>query len=105
MAINTAQLDADLGAILADLPESVTIGVTVYQCNRCSMTKADYETRKRETVANTTQILAVQISDLSALPAVNHTVTYESTVYRILELAESPDGLELRLFLGGRYAK
>jgi hypothetical protein len=69
------------------------------------MTRADYETRKRETVANTSQILAVQISDLSALPVVGDAVTYEATIYRILELAESPDGLELRLFLGGRYAR
>jgi hypothetical protein len=69
------------------------------------MTRADYETRKRETVANTSQILAVQISDLSALPVVGDAVTYEATIYRILEMAESPDGLELRLFLGGRYAR
>lgn len=105
MALSTTQLNADLAAMLADLTESATIGGTAYECNRVSLSRIEWEQRSREVMEATKVVLSFQESDFTTQPAVNSVVTYGGEVLRVLDKSESPDGLDLRLYLGARYSR
>jgi len=110
MVLSLAQLDTDLGNIHADLPEDMDfpVGGATYTVNRVSMSMINWEQRKRETVQKTLVIVSLQISDFidpAVVPAINDLVTYDSATMLVLDTGESPEGQELRLFLGDQYSQ
>ncbi len=110
MVLSLSQFDTDLGNILADMPESMDfpVGGASYTVNRVSMSMINWEQRKREVVQKTRVIVSLKISDfISPLvpPDINNLVTYDGATMLVLDTGESPEGQELRLFLGGQFSQ
>lgn len=103
MALDTTALDADLNAILADLPETLTFGGTDYTCNRVRLSRRELAMRNREVVDQLRDAVSIQRSDFVTLPAVDDTVTYNGETLRVIDTDDSPDNLERRLYLGDRW--
>lgn len=107
MALSAATLAADLTAIHADLPETASFGaLSGLACNRVSMQSREIESRGREFADTYRFSLSFRAAVFTAgLPAAGDVLTYEATVWRVLDTDESPDGAEIRVHLASRYAK
>jgi hypothetical protein len=109
MVFSLAQSDLDLAAIHADMPEAMThpVGGTLYSVNRVSMSMINWEQRRREVTEKTRVVISLQISAVvgpAVAPAVNDLLTYDGETMLVLDTGESPEGQELRIFLGDQYA-
>ena len=116
MVFSLSQSDTDLGNILADMPESYTdltrddsvVDAGPVVVNRVSMSQINWEQRKREVVSNTRVVISLQISAIDTstkLGTVDDTVVYDGATMRILDTSESPEGQELRYFLGEEWSE
>lgn len=111
MALDTTALDADLGAILDDLPETLSFPAgsvdagDQYTCNRVSLREADLQELREETRESLRVTLSVQKSDFGTVPGEGDWLTYDSATVLVLEYKDSPDGLERRLFCGEEWSR
>jgi len=107
MALDTAILDSDLAAIHADLPETATIGNEIVAVNRVSLSSRDMARQTAEVLTNLRVSLSVAATALSdaavSVPSEGDTLTYDSTVMRVLAVEHSPEGQDVRLHLGDKY--
>lgn len=101
MAIDKTILAADLAAIIADDPTTVTIGGTQYACRR-SQIKRDkkYATFGLESGYEFTLHLVATLVSVSP----DDTITYGGTTYRVLDIELGESGIGLALHLGRQYA-
>jgi hypothetical protein len=105
MALSTTTLAADHAAILADLPETATIGATSYSCNRVSMQSRSLELQAGRFIADYGFSLSFAASELTTDPAIGSTLTYSGVVFRVIGTDLSPDGVERRVHLASRYSQ
>ena len=108
MVISTDALNETHGFLIADMPDTATVGGEVITCNR-SNRLAQKEGRRQDIIDGFMFTLIFQVSALAdagvSAPVPGNTITYRSTVYRVLDTDESPELLELRTIMGSRYQK
>ncbi len=97
-------LQDDSRAMQADLPFYATYKGVEYLCNVVSM-----DVKVRDFLQNTinqrvTLTLAFVIVDLIQTPDEGDIVTFQGKDYRVLQTDLSPDLIDVRVYLGDKYA-
>jgi len=100
-------MDTTLTAIHADLTETATIGGESLVVNRVSLSSHERARQTAEVLTNLRVSISVQASALVtagvSVPSDGDTLTYDSTVRRVLAVDHSPEGQDVRLHLGDKY--
>ena len=111
MVFDRSKADTEFGNILAEDPESATIGTHDFTCNKASLRRQELEQRLQENIENYQFTLSFQASDFRGgedsepEPVRGDKLTYGGTIYRILATDKSPDNVELRLHMGSKSSK
>lgn len=97
MSLTDAQLDADLAAIIADYPQSVTWKGAAYVCAADDLTKGR---RGGEAGIFSEDTLNIHIRTALftvARPRDGEQITYDGATYRIVSVKTGPDDLMITL--------
>ena len=105
MPLTTAQTDADLAAMLADLPDTLTMGAQTVAAARHWPASVVFEQLRaaygREYVASVSSRSAAW----TTAPVIGDIVTYSGDTRRVLEVETSPDGVQVVLHRGSQYGR
>lgn len=110
MAIDTAILDRDFANILADMPETATIGADPpFTVNRTNI-RNELQSRSRDFIDNYQLTLIFRVRDFTEAspvivqPSTGDKLTFDSRTYRVMATDDSPDGVSLRVHLQAEYS-
>ena len=106
MPVDFAKLDAHLSSAMAHWPDSVEINGETYATSKVSLSRGSVQLLN-DMHENSYQLsLQIQVSEVgSDLPKIEGLVTYDGTVYRVIDVSSPSANLEVRLDLGNKYAR
>lgn len=97
MSLTDAELEADLGEIIADYPQSITFSGKAYACVAETLTEGKDGLEEAGYMAADGVLIHVQASLFTTRPALGDTLTYRSRTLRVTSVATTADNLELIL--------
>ena len=97
-------LNQDLKNMQDDLPFQAIYNGSEYRCNIVSMNSNDRQFLQNNIQQRIEIALSFVLSELDNQILVNEIVTFNQKEYRVLNTDLSPDLLELRVYMGDKYA-
>lgn len=92
-------LTADLAAVVADIPQTITIGGVTRRAVVGDVSKAKTDLDAGGFIPDIGIEVHLFRSDWATLPVIGDTATFNSVEYRIIRTATDPAGTSLRVFL------
>lgn len=97
-------LNEDLEAMQDDLPFYASFGGNQYRCNIISMTDKQREFLENSAGNRIEWALSFVISELPQQIEIKEIVIFQNVEYRVIQTQLSPDLIEQRVYLTGKYA-
>jgi len=104
MAFDTDMTDAQLGRIIDELADTVTVSGQTVRYNRVSLRASDFRALPSDVRLEYKMTIATQKSDWTTAPATTDVATISSTRYRVLDTTDGPMAQDLRLHLGPEFS-
>ena len=96
MTISTTMLQADLDAMIADLPTSVTANSETHNCVVGDITSGD-ELEIAGVIDSNDFVVFISLTDWTDAPNEGDRVTISGVNYRVSSISDSPDGISRQL--------
>lgn len=97
MSLTDAELESDLGEIIADYPQSITFSGAAYACIAETLTEGKEGLEEAGYMAADGVAIHVQASLFSTRPVAGNTLTYRSRTLRVTNVGTTADNLEVIL--------